>query len=190
MDKQTTHLHTNRSQHRHSSQIYKHTTHSQIQQFGISTFKTSGKHFIKRHYIPQQIFHHLLNHQSQEFAKHFSSYKILMLNFYSLYLCLPHCLSPFSLTVCLSVSLSLTLSLGAMPDAGFDETWLTGQGDGPLEARICSDEGTSIECELFDFGVSSKLAKVVEESSSLSSHGSFSRNFAAEGELLKRSFSD
>ena len=34
-----------------------------------------------------------------------------MLNFYSLYLCLPHCLSPFSLTVCLSVSLSLLLSL-------------------------------------------------------------------------------
>ena len=27
--------------------------------------KTSEKHFIKRHYIPQQIFHHLLIHQSQ-----------------------------------------------------------------------------------------------------------------------------
>ena len=89
------------------------TYHStQIQQFSISTFKTSEKHFIKRHYIPQQIFHHLLIHQSQEFAKHFSSYKILMLNFYSLYLCLLHCLSlsPFSLTVCLSVCLSLSLS--------------------------------------------------------------------------------
>ena len=48
----TTHLHTNRSQHCNSSQIYKHTTHSQIQQFSISTFKTSEKHFIKRHYIP------------------------------------------------------------------------------------------------------------------------------------------
>ena len=34
-----------------------------------------------------------------------------MLNFYSLYLCLPHCLSPFPLTVCLSVSLSLSLTL-------------------------------------------------------------------------------
>ena len=103
------------SQHRHSSQIYKHTTHTQIQQFGISTFKTSEKHFIKRHYIPQQIFHHLLIHQSQEFAKHFSSYKILMLNFYSLYLCLPHCLSlsflSHCLSVCLSVCLSLSLSL-------------------------------------------------------------------------------
>ena len=72
------------------------------------------KNFMKRHYIPQQIFHHLLIHQSQKFAKHFSSYKILMLNFYSLYLS-PHCLSPFSLTVwlsvCLSVCLSLSLSL-------------------------------------------------------------------------------
>ena len=106
MDKQTTHLHTNRSQHCNSSQIYKHTTHSQIQQFSISTFKTSEKHFIKRHYIPQQIFHHLLIHQSQKFAKHLSSYKILMFNFYSLYLCLPHCLSPsLSLSVCLSLSL-------------------------------------------------------------------------------------
>ena len=57
---------------------------------------------IKRHYIPQQIFHHLLIHQSQKFAKHFSTYKILMLNFYSLYLCLPHCLSPFSLSLSLS----------------------------------------------------------------------------------------
>ena len=58
--------------------------HSQIQQFSISTFKTSEKHFIKRHYIPQQIFHHLLIHQSQKLAKHFSTYKILMFNFYSL----------------------------------------------------------------------------------------------------------
>ena len=43
--------------------------------------------------------------------------KISMLNFYSLYLCLPHCLSPFSLAVCLSVclSLSLTLSLSMVP---------------------------------------------------------------------------
>ena len=82
----TNNLHTNHSQHCHSFQNNKHTTHSQIQQFGISIFKTSGKHFIKRHYIPQQIFHHLLIHQSQKFAKHFSTYKILMLNFYSLYL--------------------------------------------------------------------------------------------------------
>ena len=83
-----------------------------IQQFSISTFKTSEKHFIKRHYIPQQIFHHLLIHQSQEFAKYFSSYKILMLNFYSLYLCLPHCLSlSHCLSVCLSLSLSLSLSI-------------------------------------------------------------------------------
>ena len=111
MDKQSTHLHTNRSQHCHSSQICNYTTHTQIQQFRISTFKTSENLFIKRHYIPQQIFHHLLIHQSQKFAKHFSCYKILMLNFYSLYLCLPHCLSPFSLTVCLSVCLSLSLSL-------------------------------------------------------------------------------
>ena len=63
---------------------------------------------------PNKFFHHFLIHQSQEFAKHFSSYKILMLNFYSLYLCLPHCLSPFSLTVYLSVSLSLSYSLGTI----------------------------------------------------------------------------
>ena len=77
----------------------------------ISTFKTSEKHFFKRHYIPQQIFHHLLIHQSQKLAKHFSSYKILMLNLYSLYLCLPYCLSSFSLAVCLSVCLSLSFTL-------------------------------------------------------------------------------
>ena len=34
-----------------------------------------------------------------------------MLNFYSLYLCLPHCLSSFSPTVCLSVCLSLSVLL-------------------------------------------------------------------------------
>ena len=112
MDKQTTYLHTNRSQHCHSSQICKHTTHTQIQQFSISTFKTSEKHFIKRHYIPQQIFHHLLIYQSKKFAKHFSSYKILMLNFFSLPLSPPLSLSFLShcLSVCLSVCLSLLLS--------------------------------------------------------------------------------